>query len=76
MARKTHPDGICECCRKVGPTVADLDLDDPQPLCDRCNYAQHRWEAWQYQRSHPGAGYPYFEGPPKSPPLPGGLLRR
>lgn len=72
MSRKLHGDaGVCQCCGRVGPTWADLDAAEPEPLCDRCEYAQRRWEAWQAYitgRSY-GLGYPYPDSPPKSPPI-------
>ena len=71
MARKYHLDGTCSVCGKIGPTHEDLESDVPDlpALCDRCNYAQRRWEDWQYHLAHLGAGYPHWDGPPKSPPV-------
>lgn len=66
---KMQPDGVCGCCGKVGPTWYDPAVPPAHNLCDRCQCAQRRWEAWQYHIAHPGAGYPYFDGPPKSPPI-------
>jgi hypothetical protein len=69
VAAKLHPDAArCHGCDKIGPVWQDLDDPASRPLCDSCQYAQVRWEAWQYHVAHPGAGYPYHEGPPKSPP--------
>lgn len=70
MARKFHIDGCCSCCGRVGPTHEDLDSPAPArpPLCDTCDYAQTRWEAWQVRYTSP-VGYPHLEPPPKSPPV-------
>lgn len=82
--RKMTPDGICACCGKVGavwstvsvqpldfgPGLPVLECDTTLPdLCDRCEYAQRRWDARQRQLQHPGEGYPYLDSPPKSPPV-------
>ena len=80
--RRMQPDGVCSCCGKVGPTFADVrQCEDREfvslgpdewhtpPLCDACQDAQSRWDAWQYELAHPGAGYPYWQGPPKTPPV-------
>lgn len=83
MTRKLVPDGVCAACGRVGPVVCTtavrpldfgqglvLEADTTLPdLCDRCNYAQKRWDARQRQIRCPGEGYPYFDGPPKSPPV-------
>lgn len=69
MPRKLQPDGICHCCGKVGPTWYDPDAPPEESLCDRCEYAQRRWDEWHYSLTHPGAGYPYTEGPPRTPPI-------
>jgi hypothetical protein len=68
MSRKLHADGICTCCGRVGPTWAYVAAETPDlpPLCDRCEYAQSRWDAAGH--AHP-FGYPYWDGPPKSPPV-------
>ena len=72
MARQYHLDGTCASCGRVGPTHEDLDADPPArpPLCDRCEYAQDRWEAWRLAESGRSCvGYPYLDPPPKSPPV-------
>lgn len=77
------PHGRCFCCGTEGPVChssysppldlggepreCDLGLPD---LCDDCDYAQRRWEAWEYCRANPGVQYPYWpDGPPQSPPV-------
>ncbi|HEY1192107.1 MAG TPA: hypothetical protein VGE74_31050 [Gemmata sp.] len=79
--RKMTPDGSCVCCGHIGAvwttlvrspdgTVpADPGPGTDPPLCDRCQYAQQRWDAWQYGLRCPGAGYPYADGPPLTPPV-------
>jgi hypothetical protein len=74
-------DGTCQCCGRVGSTHEDLndppdDPRDPGPLCDQCDYAQKRWDAWQRKLECPGTGYPYMDPPPKSPPIKRGPWRR
>lgn len=73
MTRRTQPDGVCSCCGRVGVVWADVEWSeagyvtctdpDTPPLCDRCDYAQRRYEAAQ------GTHYPYGEPPPKTPPV-------
>lgn len=76
--------GECHCCGRTAhlwvsvakvldygtPAMppAEPDMTLP-PLCDDCDYAQRRWEAWQRHVACPGEGYPYDEPPPKSPPV-------
>jgi hypothetical protein len=83
--RRTIPDGVCACCGAVGPvahttvtppldfgvdTMPPAECDSSLPdLCDTCNYAQQRWDAWQAEVARPGTGYPYLDPPPKSPPV-------
>ncbi|AWM41779.1 hypothetical protein [Gemmata obscuriglobus] len=77
------PDGVCECCGRAGSTWTTMVAgEEPRtvvpadpgpgidpPLCDRCNYAQQCWDARQYELKHIGAGYPYADRPPVSPPI-------
>jgi hypothetical protein len=79
--RRLEPDGVCSCCGSVGPVLRTthkvLDFGTPTmplmesrhmpDLCDTCDYAQRRWEAWHNRI--PGYGYPYLEGPPLTPPV-------
>lgn len=81
--RKFQPDGICTCCGRIGPTWCDVvPADEPRhtvaasadeardpPLCDACEYAQKRWDARQSELRRPTAGYPYTQGPPRTPPV-------
>jgi hypothetical protein len=79
--RRVQPDGVCACCGAVGPTWADVERAaagfvtvEPEraelpPLCDGCEDAQARWEAGRFQAGRSGAGYPYREGPPRTPPV-------
>jgi hypothetical protein len=51
--------------------TVDLERATLPPLCDPCDYAQRRWAARQYQIKHPASGYPFMEGPPRTPPVRG-----
>ena len=81
--RGMRPGGVCACCGREGPVwvtdprpfgdfeaglIWEADTTLP-PLCDGCDYAQRRWDARQHQIRNPGAGYPYFEPPPRTPPV-------
>ena len=71
MSRKFQPGGVCSSCGHVGATHYDPDAtpSDLPELCDRCDYAQRRWDARQAQIRCPGNGYPYHEKPPITPPV-------
>jgi hypothetical protein len=38
-------------------------------VCDGCEYAQRRWDAWQAYLDCPGCDFPDTDGPPKRPPV-------
>jgi hypothetical protein len=47
-----------------------MEADTTTPdLCDDCDYAQRRWDARQHELRHIGAGYPYLDPPPRTPPF-------
>lgn len=78
--RRLEPDGVCACCGRGGavfrstpsvldfgvPTIPPLEAEILPDLCDTCDYAQQRWDAWHGSRY---LGYPYADPPPKSPPV-------
>lgn len=81
--RKYTSAGVCAACAAVGPVwrndlvVLDfggsliLEPDTILPeLCDTCDYAQRRYDTWQYLREHPECRipYPFAEPPPAVPP--------
>jgi hypothetical protein len=69
--RRLHGDPArCAGCDRVGPVWQDVAAGDVA-LCDSCEDAQARWDAYQWYLAHPGAGYPFDRGPPKSPPARG-----
>lgn len=81
--RKMIPDRVCVCCGRCGSVWSNvsarpldtgtdlvLEADTSLPdLCDDCEYAQRRWDARQHQLRCVGAGYPYADPPPRTPPV-------